>query len=187
MSYYVGAEPRNPVQCEKFWRNRIDAEEGAAVRATANSVSEGSCPVSWRKIPRTPGRLGTGESRHSGSSLACRGLELLSARRGEVDGEESVLPELQKARERLGTGRSQRVGTACSGISARSSVSGMSCRSTVLSVELEIERERRQAAEKELEELRRKLDSMNGASSTASHGRAKLPESSNTSKSRRSR
>ena len=27
MSYYVGAEPKNPVQCEKFWRNRIDAEE----------------------------------------------------------------------------------------------------------------------------------------------------------------
>ncbi|CAE7468361.1 unnamed protein product [Symbiodinium sp. CCMP2592] len=138
MSYYVGAEPRNPVQCEKFWRNRIDAED-------------------WN------------------SSL------LEEAKR------ESVLPELQKARERLGTGRSQRVGTACSGISARSSVSGMSCRSTVLSVELEIERERRQAAEKELQELRRKLDSMNGASSTASHGRAKLPESSNTSKSRRSR
>ena len=56
MSYYVGAEPKNPVQCEKFWRNRIDAEEvvsrvligvyralettcqGAAVRATANST-----------------------------------------------------------------------------------------------------------------------------------------------------
>ena len=92
------------------------------------------------------------------------------------------------------------------GISARSSVTGMSCRSTVLSVvvpqvrfqdrssaslftsqELEIERERRQArlfrnwlsrsvgkvlrmeaAERELEELRKKLDSMNVAGSQAS-------------------
>jgi hypothetical protein len=26
-SYYVGAEPKNAVQSEKFWRNRIDAEE----------------------------------------------------------------------------------------------------------------------------------------------------------------
>ena len=31
MSYYVGAEPRNPVQCEKFWRNRIDAEEAQGI------------------------------------------------------------------------------------------------------------------------------------------------------------
>ncbi|CAE7725795.1 unnamed protein product [Symbiodinium pilosum] len=182
MSYYVGAEPKNPVQCEKFWRNRIDAEEGAAVRATANStMSEGSCPVSWRRIPRTPlARLATGESRQSGSVLACRGQEILTAR-GEPE-----LVESELKGSRIGCSQ-KRIGTACSGISARSSVSGMSCRSTVLSVELEIERERRQAAEQELEELRRKLDSMNAVSSCGSLGRATQPESSSTSKSRRSR
>ena len=31
-SYYVGAEPKNAVQSEKFWRNRIDAEEAAGIR-----------------------------------------------------------------------------------------------------------------------------------------------------------
>ena len=32
-SYYVGAEPKNAVQSEKFWRNRIDAEEADIFRA----------------------------------------------------------------------------------------------------------------------------------------------------------
>ena len=32
-SYYVGAEPKNAVQSEKFWRNRIDAEEVPATRS----------------------------------------------------------------------------------------------------------------------------------------------------------
>ena len=45
MSYYVGAEPRNPVQCEKFWRNRIDAEEARGLRENRSweSAKFGEC------------------------------------------------------------------------------------------------------------------------------------------------
>mmetsp|Transcript_33405 Transcript_33405/g.76947 ORF Transcript_33405/g.76947 Transcript_33405/m.76947 type:complete len:170 (+) Transcript_33405:59-568(+) len=168
MSYYVGAEPKNPVQCEKFWRNRIDAEEGAAVRATANStMSERSCPISWRRTTRP----GSGMSQQSGSVLAGRGHDLV-ARGADV---ECSLP------------KASRVGTACSGISARTSLSATSCRSTVLSVELEIERERRQAAEREVEELRKKLDSMHAASSCGSNDRSLNSKVSHGSASQRSR
>ena len=40
-SYYVGAEPKNPVQNEKFWRNRIDAEEAGEVETSG--IIRGSC------------------------------------------------------------------------------------------------------------------------------------------------
>ncbi|CAJ1349175.1 unnamed protein product [Effrenium voratum] len=130
MSYYVGAEPKNPVQCEKFWRNRIDAEEGAAVRATT-AMMERSSPINWRKPSHS-------RPESTRSSLSYRGQEILSARN-------SVAEDFEKARA------TSRLSTASSRASSRS------CRSTVLSLELEIERERRQAAEKEVEELRRQL------------------------------
>ncbi|CAJ1409371.1 unnamed protein product [Effrenium voratum] len=140
MSYYVGAEPKNPVQCEKFWRNRIDAEEGAAVRATT-AMMERSSPINWRcpgsngSLPEKPSHSRPESTR---SSLSYRGQEILSARN-------SVAEDFEKARA------TSRLSTASSRASSRS------CRSTVLSLELEIERERRQAAEKEVEELRRQL------------------------------
>eukprot|EP00931_Biecheleriopsis_adriatica_P117604 TRINITY_DN93100_c0_g1_i1.p1 TRINITY_DN93100_c0_g1~~TRINITY_DN93100_c0_g1_i1.p1 ORF type:complete len:195 (-),score=27.87 TRINITY_DN93100_c0_g1_i1:26-610(-) len=163
MSYYVGAEPRNDVQKDKFFRGRIDAEEGAAVRATASSLrayEEKDNPITWRKTP-VPSRLGTAQSAISGFSgsyvaplrnLASRGKDvLLTARedRSEAGSSTRRVLGLPKPPSRLGTGMSR--------ISAGTSVSAATCRSTVLSMELEIERERREAAEKELTALRQQL------------------------------
>eukprot|EP00435_Cladocopium_sp_Y103_P055205 s394_g18.t1 len=159
-SYYVGAEPKNAVQSEKFWRNRIDAEEGAAVRATAQSLLERSCPITGRRptshrSERTPR-----------SALVSRGKEIAGSEVGD----------LEKARiQQTATPRLQ---TASSRISVATSFSAISCRSTVLSLELEIERERRQAAEKELEELRKKLAESQRQSAAASS----QPSNSETSK-----
>jgi len=145
-SYYVGAEPKNAVQSEKFWRNRIDAEEGAAVRATAQSLLERSCPITGRRpVSR--------QERTPRSTLASRGKEILVPG-GEVGELEKVV--------------TPRLKTASSRVSVSTALSAISCRSTVLSVELEIERERRQAAEKEVIELRRKLAESQAASSQPS-------------------
>ena len=40
-SYYVGAEPKNAVQSEKFWRNRIDAEEVPTYNRVIPTVERG--------------------------------------------------------------------------------------------------------------------------------------------------
>ncbi|CAK8991351.1 unnamed protein product [Durusdinium trenchii] len=158
-SYYVGAEPKNPVQNEKFWRNRIDAEEGAAVRATAQSVLEWSCPITGRR-PHAP-RL------EPKGTLASRGKEIL---------EGSEVGRLEKAKA------TPRLGTASSRVSASTSFSAISCRSTVLSLELEIERERRQAAEKEIEELRKRLAENQRAAAPKATASQPVSESSKASK-----
>ena len=52
-SYYVGAEPKNAVQSEKFWRNRIDAEEAAKKQQDAkerSSLENGRLVWGFHKI-----------------------------------------------------------------------------------------------------------------------------------------
>lgn len=159
-SYYVGAEPKNAVQSEKFWRNRIDAEEGAAVRATAQSLLERSCPITGRRP------ISHRSERTPRSALVSRGKEIAGSEVGDL---EKVAKLQQTATPRLQT--------ASSRISVATSFSAISCRSTVLSLELEIERERRQAAEKELEELRKKLAESQRQSAASSQ-----PSNSETSK-----
>ncbi|CAE8698089.1 unnamed protein product [Polarella glacialis] len=153
MSYYVGAERRNPVQKEACWRNRIEHEEGAAVRAAASHLGidyTRPSPVNWQSPPTS--RCGTAQSELSRGLLASRGHNILTAQHGTA-------PQ-QKGFERLGT--------ASSRASADTSISVGTMRSTVLSMELEHERERREVAEKEVSELRAQLGFRNAKAALGS-------------------
>lgn len=130
------------------------------MRATAQSLLERSCPITGRRP------ISHRSERTPRSALVSRGKEIAGSEVGDL---EKVAKLQQTATPRLQT--------ASSRISVATSFSAISCRSTVLSLELEIERERRQAAEKELEELRKKLAESQRQSAASSQ-----PSNSETSK-----
>ncbi|CAE8634153.1 unnamed protein product, partial [Polarella glacialis] len=141
------------VQKEACWRNRIEHEEGAAVRAAASHLGidyARPSPVNWQSPPTS--RCGTAQSELSRGLLASRGHDILTAQHGTA-------PQ-QKGFERLGT--------ASSRASAGTSISVGTMRSTVLSMELEHERERREVAEKEVSELRAQLGFRNAKAALGS-------------------
>lgn len=145
MAFYVGAERKNPVQREAAWRRRVEQEEGAAVRATNPSAVDifRPSPITWQSPPESRAGVYTPRSMASSgrSRASMAGQKALRCAGGLVSQVEKF----------------DRLGTAASGVSVATSVSSRAVRSTVLSMELEIERERREAAEKEVEQLRAKL------------------------------
>lgn len=161
--FYVGAERRNPVQCEAAWRRRVDAEETAAVRATTASLSSWGGPGDFAMITGLGHRLSTAGSSHRGGATSS------TSAAGSLRKKSGLTPEIDSAAQKLSARNYRPQGSLCA--SARGSVCGsaagsrhgsgsqLSCgdRSTVLSLELELERERREAVERELEMLRARL------------------------------
>eukprot|EP00747_Dinoflagellata_sp_TGD_P168092 gnl/TRDRNA2_/TRDRNA2_193734_c0_seq1.p1 gnl/TRDRNA2_/TRDRNA2_193734_c0~~gnl/TRDRNA2_/TRDRNA2_193734_c0_seq1.p1 ORF type:complete len:156 (+),score=15.09 gnl/TRDRNA2_/TRDRNA2_193734_c0_seq1:89-556(+) len=131
MSFLPGPERRDPVQNDGFWKNRISHEEDLALQNRATPLRTN--PINWM----TPGQSSRGSTadshqRRHGGAVRDAGSRLASGR-GE--------------RLRLDTGRSGMSSSICS----------EAVRSTVLSLELELEKERREAAEREVARLRAML------------------------------
>lgn len=121
MSYYVGAERRNPVQLEKAWERRVDKEEAAAAYAAEVQPASSLFGDHSRPITSLPPDSGGYCNQHLGAiraitprrGLASGGSRLLSARSSQAS---SVVSRPGT----IGTGAHKRLGTASSQASAYS-------------------------------------------------------------------
>lgn len=156
-SFLPGPERIAPHLAEKAWKKCITKEEDFAISSANSKVARRQNPITWEDATPLSSRLNSSRSDRSANVLSLDSSRVGTAASSTVGSLKSV----QSARSRTSganrsrCGTSRRLGTAGSYQTNVPSEAGLS---SMLSVELDVERKQRKRAEVELEKLKAELD-----------------------------